>query len=366
MATIVCARLLTNIYDKAKVTTLITYTSINLFVIERGYKGSNRYKRMKEVKDKERLEKELQQKYGIISKPQFNFNSWIKKNYLNEIKAFQFRLNTHFNDEGFLLSALSHSSFSNELKLFNESHVTSKIEDVKNLEDIDLRKRFELKNLMSDITSEKLALIGMELAVSVIKIALYRRYPNLTVTACNDITNFLVSRSTVNNLAKNLAVEELILFSKEVENLDVRDQLYTNFIKEDIISDAFFALIGAIEIDQGYNAAKKFVEDFLIVLTNQEELSKHVNLENPQQELESILEMHGITFKPVARLIAETGIASDFPFFYVGVYCNGLKIGEGSGYSARTGKIDAFKNCVFKCFDQEVDFKSILQSLSQN
>ncbi|XP_065666744.1 large ribosomal subunit protein mL44 [Hydra vulgaris] len=362
MANIVHARILSHIFGKVNVATFKSCFPLTSEVLsKRSYKGSNRYKRMKGIRDKERLDKEMQQKYGI-NKPQFNFNNWMKNNYLNEIKAFQFRLNTHFKDEGLMISALCHSSFVDELKLFNEHLVTSN-KLGKNFEDNDFQKRLDLKNLMSNISSEKLALVGMELSISVIKTVLYKRFPNLTVHACNDITNFLISRNNIVHLAKNLSIKELLLLSKENENQDLNDQFYTNFVKEDFISDAFFALIGAIEIDQGYNASKKFVEDFVVALIDQEELSKYIKLENPKQELESILQMHGIFCKPVARVIAETGISTDFPFYYVGIYCDKFKIGEGSGYSIRTGINDAFKNCVFKCFDQEVDFKAIQQSL---
>ena len=124
----------------------------------------------------------------------------------------------------------------------------------------------------------------------------------------------------------------------------------------------FFAIIGAVEKDLGHDSAKSFINDFVVTLIDYEDLTKHVNLENPHEELMKILSLHGVDGVTKARTIAETGVDTHFPFFHVGIYCNSYLIGDGSGYSARTGRIDAFKNSVFKCVEGEVDFQMLKKS----
>lgn len=323
------------------------------FVIYRSYKGSNRFKRNKAKKDQVRLEKELELKYGISNKITFSVQDWIKENYFKELNAFQERLDVKFKNQSYLVSALTHCSFIDELKLVGEVEK----------DDADLHRRIGILNQLSEISLDKFALSGFNIALEYIKEGLYKFYPDMTPLICSKVNNFLTCRNTINMLAKNIALDELLLLSKEFEGFeDIDKEVHLKFSKEDLVSDAFFGFIGAIEKDLGSASAKSFIDDMLLPLIHHEDLAKHVELKDPHKELMKILSMHGVNGPTRARIIAESGVDTNFPVFHVGIYCSAVKIGEGSGYSARTGRIDAFKNTVFNCLEGEIDYSLLRKS----
>ena len=200
------------------------------FLIHRSHKGSNRYKRQKARREKLKVEKELEKKYGISNRPEFDSKAWMKENFFKEINSFQERLNIIFHDSNFLVSALAHSSFTEELNRSSQQE-----ED-----DVDLKNRFKIMEQLSNVSGEKLSLLGYCSTLRVLKEVLYKRYPNMTSTICSDVIKFLTSRETINMIAKNLAVDELLLVSKEMESIkDIDEEFHLKFTKEDITSDTF-------------------------------------------------------------------------------------------------------------------------------
>lgn len=353
----------------AKITSLVNTSSSSLFpkknvllpssechswFVHRSYHGSNRYKRMRAERQKERLGKRLEIEYGITNKPEFNFNEWIKANYSKELTAFQHRIGAVFDNEKLLWSVFAHSSFREEV---NHLHSILSNSDG-DTQYPDLQERFRINENLSEVTSEKLALLGFDRVTSVIKENLYKRYSNITSSICSDVSKYLTSRETVLMIAKNLGLEDMLMLSRELENTkDIDEEYQLEFTRDDILCDTFFALIGAIEKDLGVDEATAFVEDFITPLVDHTDLSQHVKLKDPHDELLKILSMNGVDSNISARVIVETGVDSHFPFYFVGIYHRDRKIGEGSGYSAYTARMDAFRNTIFSCVEGEIDFR---------
>jgi len=321
----------------------------------RGFKGSKRNKRDKTRKEKLRLERELEREYGITNKKEFNYKEWLKANYFSEFNAFQARLNIKFNNHKILMSAFAHPSFTEELKAIVRNNIAS--------EDSDTLRRFELNDEVSDIPFQKLSLLGYDTTLLAVKDGIYAQYPNITPSICSDVSRFLTSRETISTVAKNIAIEDLLLLSRELDNVEDFDKEYhLKFTKEDILCDTFYSLIGAIAKDCGLDVAKDFINDFIIVLMNFEDLCNHVELNHPYPELVKILALNGVNSVIKAQTISESGVNTHFPFFHAGIYCNGCQIGEGSGFSAYTARIDAFKNTVFSCLEGDIDFSRLRKS----
>lgn len=320
----------------------------------RDYRGSNRWKRSNARRKQEILQKELEEKYGIPATKKFNVNEWLKRNYFKELEAFQHRLGILFSNKATLVEALTHISFIKELDLIGKDNIKEDDND-------DLKTRFSIREILSgDGSSSKMALVGYSLVDEVLREVVYRKYQNITPHLCSDIVKHFTKRETINVIANNLAIIELMLMSKEFEEIvDIDTEKHLNFSKEDIVCDVFYAFIGAVAKDLGNDVAVSFIKDILGCLINHEDLSTHVHIEKPHEELQKILSIHGVSGTCRARTIVETGVGTSFPVFYVGIYCNAIKIGEGSGYSARTARLDAFKNTVFMCLENEIDFNKL-------
>lgn len=322
----------------------------------RSYRGSNRFKRNYARKKQELLKKELEEKYGIPAKKEFNINEWLKHNYFKEIKAFQHRLGVHFDNKSKLLTALAHHSFYDELNMIGKENVE---------DDIDLKTRFEILEEIQNKGSSKMSLVGYNLVIQVLKEEVYRKYQNITPHLCEDIVRYFTSREMISLIAKHLSIAELMLMSKDFEEAtDIDAEKHLCFSKDDIICDVFYAVVGAIDEDRGRDVAVRFIEDIIVSLINHEDLAAIINIEKPHEELKRILSIHGVIGTCRARTIVETGVDSSFPVFYVGIYCDAIKIGEGSGYSARTARLDAFRNTVFMCLENEVDFSKLKNTKS--
>lgn len=325
-------------------------------VLSRGFKGSKRNRRDKEWKKMKKLEYELEKKYGISNEKEFDVKAWLKKNYFAEFKAFQARLNIRFNDHKILMSAFAHPSFTEELKLIVREDVSE--------DDSDTLRRFEINDELSDIPFQKLSLLGYDTTLLAVKEKIYEQYAGITTIMCSDLSRFLTSRETISDIAKNLAIDDLLLLSRELENVEDLDKEYhMKFTKEDLLCDAFYSVVGAIVKDLGFNAAKSFVKDFVTVLMGYEDLSKHVEIEptHAYRELHKVLQLCRVYAMPRPKIISESGIGTHFPFFHVGIFCNRCKIGEGSGYSAQTARLDAIKNTIYSCLEGDVNFDKLRQ-----
>lgn len=348
----VTVRCLGNLLKPVKICPPVT--SVLPKVQTRQYLGSNRNKRSKAVNKKLDLERQLEHEYGIGTIPGFSLKEWFKTNYFSEFNAFQARLNIKFNKNALLISAFAHPSFVDELDVMQRDTLSPDT-------DADMLRRFEINDERApEMSYQKLSLLGYNATASAIKDAIYAKYPNITPSICNDIYTFLVSRDTIGMVAKNLGMDELVLLSRELDEFDSGDnldsELHLKFSKEDLLCDTFYSVVGAIEVDLDHPAAKSFVNDFVVVLMNFEDLSEHVQLQDANGELRKILSLNEVYGRTNARTILEAGVETDFPFFQAGVYINGCQVGLGSGYSASTAREDAFRNAVFSCLEGDVEF----------
>ncbi len=108
----------------------------------------------------------------------------------------------------------------------------------------------------------------------------------------------------------------------------------TDRAREQILANSFEAVIGAIYLDQGYGAAKKFITDKL--LTTFKHILDTGSWMDPKSHLQEIAQSReGHT--PVYKVLDETGPDHD-KVFQVGVFVNNILKGRGSGPSKQAGQ----------------------------
>jgi len=200
-------------------------------------------------------------------------------------------LNLSFNNPELLLEALTHRSFLNE-------------------------------NKTASAHNERLEFLGdavLELAVTRF---LYDRFPGKPE---GDLTAFraaLVNTVSLAESAEAIGLNDLLFLSKG----ESRDQ---GRARQIILANAFEALIGAIYLDQGYDAAEAFIgKNLYSKIDNVLENRLWQDAKSRYQELAQ--EREGIT--PQYRTIKEEGPDHD-KLFTVGVYLNDREVAQGEGQS---------------------------------
>ena len=101
-----------------------------------------------------------------------------------------------------------------------------------------------------------------------------------------------------------------------------------------ILANSFEAVIGALYLDQGYETAKRFITESLIVTFA--EILTSGSWMDPKSHLQEMVQSQE-GFTPVYKIIEETGPDHD-KVFTVGVFVDGKLRGEGIGPSKQHGQ----------------------------
>ena len=206
------------------------------------------------------------------------------------LEVLEERIGYSFSDRSLLESALTHSSYANEL-------IVNKRPDYERLE------------FLGDAV--------LELTVSDF---LYRNYPNMKEGKMTSQRSSLVCESSLALCSKEINLSEFIFLGK---GEDAHGSRY----HDSIVSDVFEAIIGAIYLDSGLDAAKTFIHRFVISDMDKKKMftdSKSI-LQNKVQKDNGTLEY---------KLIESSG--PEHKRRYVcAVLINGESVAKGSGSSKK-------------------------------
>lgn len=104
--------------------------------------------------------------------------------------------------------------------------------------------------------------------------------------------------------------------------------------REQILANSFEAVVGALYLDRGYDAAKKFITE--TVLATFEEILKTGSWMDPKSHLQEVVQSKE-GFTPIYRVLEEVGPDHD-KTFTVGVFVSNELRGEGQGPSKQAGQ----------------------------
>lgn len=111
----------------------------------------------------------------------------------------------------------------------------------------------------------------------------------------------------------------------------------TDRARAQILANCYEAVVGALYLDQGYDAASAFITKSL--LTTFDEILKSGSWMDPKSHLQELVQSKdGHT--PVYKVLSEEGPDHD-KVFTVGVFVNGDLKGKGSGPSKQNGQVAA-------------------------
>ena len=170
--------------------------------------------------------------------------------------------------------------------------------------------------------NERLEFLGdavLELSVTDF---LYKKYPNYTEGELTALRSALVNAVIISSVAESIGMNDYLLLSKG----EAKDR---GKARQYILANTYEALIGAIYIDQGYDAADLFITDTLLPKT-EEIVNKKLWRDAKSLVQEKAQEFVQCT--PMYKVMQESGPDHD-KHFTVGIYFNTEQIALGKGKS---------------------------------
>jgi ribonuclease-3 len=219
---------------------------------------------------------------------------------MKDFSKFEERIGLAFADKALLTQAFVHRSYLNEHPSFSFGH------------------------------NERLEFLGDAVLELVVTEYLYRKYPNPE----GELTNWraaLVNAKMLAEIAKEIGMDNYLYLSHgEAKDSGSKARMY-------ILANAIEALIGAVYLDQGMDASRKFIDEF--VLSRLPYILEHqLHLDPKSRFQESAQEIIGVT--PSYRVLEEKG-PDHAKEFKVGVFIGDEMIAAGTGTSKQEAQIAA-------------------------
>lgn len=218
----------------------------------------------------------------------------------SNFSQFEAKADVAFNDKSLLRQAFTHRSYINENKNTKFEH------------------------------NERLEFLGDAVLELVVTDFLYHKYPTKPEGELTTYRSALVNAITLAEVASNLDMNAYLLLSKGEAKDNGRARQY-------ILANTFEAVVGALYLDQGYDAAKKFIEKNIFVFADV--MISRGNLVDAKSLFqEKAQEKTGTT--PSYKLVREAGPDHD-KSFTVGVMIGKDQIATGEGKSKQEAEQNA-------------------------
>ena len=225
------------------------------------------------------------------------------------IKDLEKAIGYQFRDLSLLQNALAHSSYANE--------------------------RWH-NSLMSN---ERLEFLGDSVLGMLVANYLYRTFPNRPEGELTRMRADMVCEKTLARVAGQLELGKHLLLGKGEEQGGGRS-------RESILADAVESVIAACYLDGGMEAAKAFVEKFILVTVPTQKMN-NADYKTALQELVQQKKNQTLSY----RLVGESGPDHDKKF-EVELTLNGTVVGTGTGSSKKRAEQQAAQVAMEKLFPE--------------
>ncbi|HEY5383130.1 MAG TPA: ribonuclease III [Candidatus Paceibacterota bacterium] len=226
---------------------------------------------------------------------------------MKDFKTFEEQVGISFNDAALLRQAFTHRSYVNEHRGESTGH------------------------------NERLEFLGDAVLELISTHFLYEKFPTKDEGELTAYRAALVNATTCAEVADEIGINDYLLLSRG----EAKD---TGRARGVLLANALEALIGAIYLDQGYDAARAFITTHLFPKID--DIVTHRLWQDAKSALqEKSQESHGVT--PHYEVIKETGPDHDKQFI-VGVYIKESLIAEGEGKSKQEAEQSAARAALEK------------------
>ena len=218
------------------------------------------------------------------------------------------KLNIFFKDKNLLVQAFCHRSYINENPKFHLDH------------------------------NERLEFLGDAVLELVTTEYLFKNYKTKNEGDMTGMRAALVNSSSISEGAQKLGFNDFLLLSQGEAKEEGK-------ARSSILADTFEAFIGALYLDQGYEACRKFIIDNLILYKLPEIIEKGLDKDPKSMFQEKAQELVSIT--PEYRVLEESG-PDHKKHFVVGVYLEEELIEKGEGTSKHEAEVKAAETALIK------------------
>ncbi|MDR3295909.1 MAG: ribonuclease III [Clostridiales Family XIII bacterium] len=223
---------------------------------------------------------------------------------MNE-KKLQERIGYEFKDASLLYLALNHTSYVNE------------------------------RGMLKFSSNERLEFLGDAVLEGLISDVLYRRLPDREEGVLTRLRSHIVCENSLFRCANKLSLGEFL-------NLGRGEEATGGRRKPSVVADAMEALIGAIYLDGGRDAAEQFVMDIFSPIIDEAAAGDAGT--DYKSRLQEALQAEGSAFIQY-KVENETGPDHD-KIFYVSVLNGNKPIGKGAGKNKKQAEQSAAKNAL--------------------
>lgn len=177
------------------------------------------------------------------------------------------------------------------------------------------------------LNNERLEFLGDAILDAVVADIVYKKFEGKREGFLTNTRSKIVQRETLNRVAVQIGLDKLIIYT-------TRQSSHNSYM----CGNAFEALIGAIYLDRGYRACKKFMEERIInQYLNLEKISrKEVNFKSKLIEW-SQKNKFNIEFNLTGQSVDE----AQNPIFETQVLVENIAAGTGKGYSKKESQQEA-------------------------
>lgn len=171
---------------------------------------------------------------------------------------------------------------------------------------------------------ERLEFLGDAVLGAIIAREVYERFPGMDEGQLTDLKIALVSGKMLSGLSDELGLAEYIVFGVSELGTNSRGM-------KSALEDVFEAIVGALYVDGGFDAAHEFVMRMLGEYMVPETIQRFMN---PKTHLQEITQKGNIRKTPTYRLETSDGPAHARVFTSVALL-DGRRIGRGQGSSKK-------------------------------
>ena len=165
---------------------------------------------------------------------------------------------------------------------------------------------------------------------------IFKTHPEMDQGLMSKLRSYLVKSHSLAEYARKISLAEYIRVGHSIPVTQINNS-------DKILEDVFEALIGAIYLDQGMDAAYRHISFFLledIKKTNVDDLTDHKTRLQEEMQAEHRDSVHYV-------LVSQVGPAHDRTFT-VNVMFNDIVLASGTGKSKKAAEEEAAKNALAK------------------
>lgn len=184
-------------------------------------------------------------------------------------------------------------------------------------------------------SNERLEFLGDSILSFIVSSHIFNKYKTSKEGQLTSIRSVLTNTETLYEIGKELRLGNLLKLSRGEEAGGGRKN-------KTLLANTLEALIGGLYIDQGIEAARKFIEDNII--SRAEKIIESQGLKDPKSALQEKIQ-ENLRESPVYNVIQEDGPDHD-KSYTIGVYIGEKLLAEGVGKSKQEAEKSAARNAL--------------------